>query len=273
MNFTRFYDAYWQDKGDKVDRQRLELLARHVAAGEAVLQVDCGPGWLPEMLIGRGAQVIATDLSGVAVAKAQARGVDARQVDIDAGPLPFEDGQFDVVISDSQLEHRVDHHHALDEMARVLRPGGRLILLLPNTAHWRMRLWLLAGRFPYLDHTPTDPLHLRFFTLAEVRQLLARRGFVVEATDGSASLWVYEIYPAWLRSGYPARIYVRLARRWPGLFARDFIVVARKQSLPPGAESVAPQRDARDGGAGLKAVHHSSFTLHHSRLLPSGTSA
>ena len=54
------------------------------------------------------AQVIATDLSGVAVERAHVRGVDARQFDIDAGPLPFADDEFDVVICDSQLEHRID---------------------------------------------------------------------------------------------------------------------------------------------------------------------
>jgi methionine biosynthesis protein MetW len=227
MDFARFYDAYWQAKGDKVDRQRLELLARHVCAGQRVLQVDCGPGWLPELLQARGACVVATDLSQAAVERAKARGVDARQFDIDDGPLPFEDAAFDAVISDSQLEHRIDTEHALDEMVRVLRPGGRLILLLPNAAHWRMRWWVLTGRFPYVEHTPTDPLHLRFFTLHDARRLLERRGLQVQVTDGSASLWVPGLYPAWLRSGPAARVYVRLARRWPGLFARDFIVVAK----------------------------------------------
>jgi len=229
MDFVSFYDAYWRDKGDRVDRNRLELLARHIRPGERVLQVDCGPGWLPEMMIARGAQVVATDLSHVAVERARARGVDARQFDIDGGPLPFATDAFDVVVSDSQLEHRFDYEHALDEMTRVLRPGGRLILLLPNTAHWRVRLWLLRGRFPYVANTPTDPLHLRFFTLPDARALLARRGLTIEQADGSASLWVRGFYPAWLGRGLAARLYARLARRWPALFARDFILVARKR--------------------------------------------
>jgi methionine biosynthesis protein MetW len=224
-----------------------------VQAGEHVLQVDCGPGWLPEMIQQRGAHVVATDLSRVAVERARARGVDARQHDLDASPLPFEDGQFDVVVSDSQLEHRVDTGHALDEMARVLRHGGRLILLLPNTAHWRVRLWLIGGRFPYVDHTPTDPLHLRFFTLPDIRLALTRRGLTIEQTDGSASLWVEELYPGFLRRGYGARLYTRLARAWPSLFARDFIVIARKaQTLHvpdtlevPGTSSGAASADGR----------------------------
>jgi len=228
MDFISFYDTYWRNKGDKVDRNRLQLLAQYVGPGEHVLQVDCGPGWLPEMMSARGAEVVATDLSPVAVARARGRGVDARQCDIDSEPLPFDDEAFDVVVSDSQLEHRFDYKHALDEMARVLRPGGRFILLLPNIAHWRVRLWLLSGRFPYIANTPTDPLHLRFFTLPDTRALLARRGITIEKVDGSASLWVPNFYPRCLQHGYGARLYTYLARRWPSLFARDFIIIARK---------------------------------------------
>ena len=120
-------------------------------------------------------------------------------------------------------------------LPRVLRPNGRLILLLPNTAHWRMRWWLLRGRFPYLANTPTDWLHLRFFTLPDIRLLLAARGIVITETDGSASLWVRDLYPAFLRKGLAARAYTRLARRWPALFARDIIVVGRKKSVATGA--------------------------------------
>ena len=97
MDFIRFYDAYWAQKGDQVDRRRLGLLAQHVRPGERVLQVDGGPGWLAEMIAAAGASVTMTDLSNVAVARAQARGIDARQCDIDAGPLPFEPDSFDVV--------------------------------------------------------------------------------------------------------------------------------------------------------------------------------
>ncbi len=236
MDFVGYYDAYWQAKGDgdnKVDQGRLRLVAEHVLGAAQtgaldVLQVDGGPGWLAKMLCDRGAHVVMTDLSHVAVEMARRRGVDARQCEIDAAPLPFGDNSFDTVVCDSQLEHRFDPDHALDEMARVLRPGGRLVLLLPNTAHWRVRWWLLRGRFPVVVNTPTDWLHIRFFTLSDIRDGLDKRGIAIEKVDGSASLWVKGLYPAWLRRGLPARVYTRLARRRPGLFARDFIVVGRK---------------------------------------------
>jgi methionine biosynthesis protein MetW len=228
LDFEAFYDAYWQQQGDRFDQRRQGLLARHVHAGDRVLQVDCGPGVLAARLAEQGAQVVGTDLSAEAVRRAQARGVNASQVNLDRQPLPFADASFDAVVSDSQIEHRVDYGGYLDECARVLRPGGRLVLCVPNTAHWRVRWWLLRGHFPYVEHTPTDWLHLRFFTLPDLRRLLAGRGLAVEQVDGSASLWVAGLYPAWLRSGQAARAYEVLTRWRPTLFGRDLILLARK---------------------------------------------
>ncbi|MCD6291401.1 MAG: methyltransferase domain-containing protein, partial [Anaerolineae bacterium] len=199
MDFAAYYDAYWREKGDTVDRRRLAFVARYISSGERVLQVDCGPGVLAEMLGARGARVWGTDLSLVAARRAYRRGIPVCNVDLDRGALPFPDGTFDTVLSDSQVEHRVRFEHVFDELVRVLRPGGKLILFLPNIAHWRFRLWLLRGRFPYLENSPTDWLHLRFFTVAEVQALLKARGVTVEKLDGYASLWVPGLYPGWVR--------------------------------------------------------------------------
>ena len=229
MDLVAYYDCYWSQADDTFDLERLDLLARHVRLGERVLEVDCGPGVLANRMRERGAQVEATDLSAVAVARAQAKGIPARQVDIDSEPLPYADGVFDVVVSNSAIEHRFFHERSLDECVRVLRPGGRLIVCLPNVAHWLCRWWLLTGRFPYRQHAPTDPMHLRFFTVHEARALLRVRGMRVVLVDGSASLWARDFYPAWLRRRRLRRPYTWLAHRWPSLFARDFVAVAYKE--------------------------------------------
>ena len=154
MDFEAFYDAYWQQQGDQFDQRRQSLLTRYIQPGDQVLQVDCGPGVLAARLVGLGAQVVGTDLSAEAVRRAQSRGINASQLNLDRQPLPFADASFDVVVSDSQIEHRVDYARYLDECVRVLRPGGRLVLCVPNAAHWRVRWWVLRGHFPYVEHTP-----------------------------------------------------------------------------------------------------------------------
>ncbi len=228
MDFEAFYDAYWRQQGDTFDRRRQDLLVRHVRPGDRVLQVDCGPGVLAARLVELGAQVVGTDLSSEALRRARSRGILAYQVNTDRDPLPFEAAYFDVVVSDSQIEHRVDSDRYLDECVRVLRPGGRLVLCVPNTAHWRVRWWLLQGRFPVLPHTPTDWLHLRFFTLPDLQRMLAARSIRIEHVDGSASLWVPDLYPAWLQRGRAAQVYEALTHRRPSVFGRDLVLLGRK---------------------------------------------
>ncbi len=228
MNLVEFYDAYWRQADDTFDLERLDLIVRRVGAGEKVLEVDCGPGVLAKMMQERGADVTGTDLSAVAVQRARAKGIPAHQVDVDTEPLPFEDASFDIVVSNSMIEHRFFPDKSLDECARVLRPGGRLIVCLPNIAHWLCRCWILAGRFPYVQNSPTDELHIRFFTVSEAEKLCRIRGFEILEVDGSASLWARDFYPALIRSRRLRGFYTELAHRWPSLFARDFVIVSRK---------------------------------------------
>lgn len=229
MDLVDYYDAYWEEKGDLFDHERLDQIAAYVQPGERVLALDCGPGVMARKLVDKGAEVIGVDMSSVAVARAREKGIEAHQVDLDVEPLPFPDASFDTVLSDSGLEHRFHVERALDEAVRVLRPGGKLILSLPNLGHWRYRLWLLMGRFPYVPNSPTDLTHLRFFTMREGIALLRARGVEIEATDGTICLWAWQFYPFYLRWPVVRDVYAWLARHWPSLFARDFILIGRKK--------------------------------------------
>jgi methionine biosynthesis protein MetW len=232
MNLVEFYDAYWRQADDTFDIERLDLIARRVTAGEKVLEVDCGPGVLAKMMQERGAEVIGTDLSIVAVERARAKGIVAQQVDVDTEPLPFADASFDTVVSNSMIEHRFFPEKSLDECMRVLKSGGKFIVCLPNIAHWLCRWWILTGRFPYVENSPTDMLHIRFFTVSDVKRLCKERGLQVLEVDGSASLWAKDFYPRWMRSRRLRGLYSKLAHLYPSLFARDFVVVCQKVIVP-----------------------------------------
>ena len=102
------------------------LDAVKVSKGDRVLDVGTGPGVATTAAIERGASTVGVDFSEAMVDEARRRnpGVEFRVAD--AHSLPFEDGSFDVVLSNLTVHHLGDPDKFLAEAFRVLRPGGRL---------------------------------------------------------------------------------------------------------------------------------------------------
>ncbi len=112
-------------------------------APRRVLEVGGGPGELAARIGDElGCEVVMIDLSPRMVELARARGVDAEVGDAQA--LPFQDTSFDCVVAAWMLFHLPDLDAGLGELARVLRPGGRLVATTNSTEHLR-ELRDLAG--------------------------------------------------------------------------------------------------------------------------------
>jgi SAM-dependent methyltransferase len=114
---------------------RVPLVAAVVAARpKRILEVGCGWGELAEWL-GRetGAEVVAVDLSPRMVELARERGIDARLGDVQE--LSFADDEFDVAVAAWMLYHVPDLDRGISELARVLRPGGRLVVSTNSRFH------------------------------------------------------------------------------------------------------------------------------------------
>jgi len=230
MNFEAYYNSYWSDRNDSYDPRRLALMVRYIEPGENVLELCCGPGILGKLLVEKGAKVTGTDFSQVALDRAKAKGLDTYKVDPDHEKLPFNDNSFDAVVSNSSLEHIFFPEKAVQEGMRVLKPGGKFIWMVPNIAHWRFRLWLLMGRFPYIENSPTDTLHIRLFTYRELKRLCKRNKLIIERVDGNAGLWVRELYPPVFHLPGIKHIYEFLTHIYPQFFARYLSLYCRKSS-------------------------------------------
>jgi SAM-dependent methyltransferase len=111
-----------------------------------VLEVGCGWGELAEWVAREtGADVCATDLSPRMVELARERGLDARLADVQQ--LSFADGSFDAAVAAWMLYHVPDLDRGLSELARVLTPGGRLVVAT-NSAFHLQELRELVGSGP-----------------------------------------------------------------------------------------------------------------------------
>jgi ubiquinone/menaquinone biosynthesis C-methylase UbiE len=120
-----------------------EVLFEAIAEIEpgSVIEVGCGGGELAERVQrDLRADVVAIDQSERMVELALARGVDARIGDV--RKLPFEDGSFDLAVAAWMLYHVPEPDSALSELARVLRPGGRLVAVTNWSDHLREMLAL-----------------------------------------------------------------------------------------------------------------------------------
>ena len=175
-------------------RKALAMLQREPHRGR-LLDVAAGSGIAAEALAGQGWEVVATDISEDLVDQIRARGVDARVHDLSSGPLPFEDASFAAVFAGEIIEHLVDTTAFLDEVRRVLSPGGIVVLTTPNLASLENRLRLLVGRYPiWVEYALGGQGHVRAYTLPTLRAHLTRCGFLVETIVGS---WVPLLPQRW----------------------------------------------------------------------------
>lgn len=178
-------------------------------------------------------------MSAQAVEEARVLGLQAGRID-DAGRLPFDDGSFDVVVCIEVLEHLFAPLDAVREMARVLRPGGLLIVTVPNVAYWRRRVdMVLLGRWnPVGDDRPVsepwrDP-HIRFFNPGSMRRMIAVPGLspVVVGAHAGGVLRDVPWLSQRLRHGEASGPYRWLESVLPSLFGATLHAVARLDVHP-----------------------------------------
>jgi SAM-dependent methyltransferase len=183
------------------DAREVALAAVREAAPQKVLEVGCGEGELAERMQRElGVELVAVDQSPRMVELAQARDVDARVGDVQA--LPFPDGSFDVAVAAWVLFHVPDLERGLAELARVLRPGGRLVAVTNYRDHL-LEMFALAG---------AERFELTFGG-EDGEELLSRHFAHVERREanGTVTLHDAEVVRDYLRSserlaGYAERV-------------------------------------------------------------------
>ena len=137
---------------------------------------------------------------------------------------------FDAVVCADVLEHLARPEDLLARIRSWLRPGGTLLVSVPNVANVTARVALLLGRFPYAERGLFDRTHLRFYTRRSARQLVEDGGFRVRSV--AATAMPYELaVPVLGRAplAAPVRGLARAtARLWPTLFGYQIVIEAER---------------------------------------------
>lgn len=253
-----------------LEDDRYHNVIDQVAAGPArqvILDTAAGNGWLAS-LYASGHEVVAIDIADANLRRIEALGMRAIKHDLEQ-PLPFDDAVFDTVVCSEILEHLFRPDLLLREVMRVLKPGGRVIVTVPNLHGLRNRIDVLVGkRTPFIEfriyQDRTDQLshvgvqHIRHYSFAGMRSVLQTVGFEQVRSRGQ-SFHLNASWPFTLLSvlhggnrGLRAVLRVLTLGRWvpeyPGLELRLRVIRVLARLMPrlsPGMLFVATRPAGR----------------------------
>ncbi|MBL8601294.1 MAG: class I SAM-dependent methyltransferase [Myxococcales bacterium] len=189
-----------------------------------VLEVGVGAGTDFMQWVRAGARATGVDLTAQGVALTQERlaleGLSATVTQGDAEALPFDDARFDIVYSYGVLHHSPNTPRAIDEVYRVLKPGGRARVMIYHLYSWvAVMKWAMHGAAkgrPQMSlreavHDHLESPGTKAYTVPEARALFGRfRDVAVRTQLGHGDLLLMR--PS---ERYPGRAHQLLWRAWP----------------------------------------------------------
>lgn len=146
----------------------------------------------------------------------------------------FQGQTFDLILMLDVLEHLSDPDTVYKQAAGLLKPGGLMLVSVPNVAHWSSRFLLFFGIFHYTDRGILDRTHMRFFTRRSFREFLNNApGLVVDQLDASIAPMEF-VLPGWLSQNplftWFSKMRLSLAQCLPGLLAYQHLSALRRSA-------------------------------------------
>ena len=249
MSSANFYQEYWKEGkhyNPEWNEKRFRILMGMLVGKESVLDYGCGLGYAYQSQLVKGVKrYVGADVSEVAIADAKKKGLNALTIDPNNGSVAVPSESVDSAVCIEVLEHLFDPLQSAKELNRVIRPGGTVVVTVPNFGYhaWRLMALLRA-------QVPSEPedvrknryngVHIRFFSKLMLKRLLRDAGFVDikigRFDDGS----VWDVFKAGGHFGYisqfatdhfPRFMHLHfLEDLWPNVFAMRLHAVARKPS-------------------------------------------
>ena len=182
------YERYWHerikesregDKNEKIPNEIFDTVSSALKKGNRILDVGCGDGCFAHHVKDKFNEIYGAEIAKEAAFIARKRNVLTSVMDLNSS-LSYKDNTFDAVTCLDVVEHLLDPGTLIEEIYRVLKPDGQLVLTTPNIRNFRNLYTLIfKGIFP---QTSPDAFvwgggHLHFFTREDIKNIFKKAGF------------------------------------------------------------------------------------------------
>jgi 2-polyprenyl-3-methyl-5-hydroxy-6-metoxy-1,4-benzoquinol methylase len=205
---------------DVFDRNR--IFVEEASKYKTILETGCSTGFLSRLIASNGSRVVGIEIDKEAAKIATENCQRVLSSNLNSPEWTKEVGErFDLVTFGDVLEHLMDPLAVLRQTQEILNPRGRVLICLPNIAHWTIRAKLLAGNFRYQSIGILDFTHMRFFTVETAKE------FIVDA--GYRIIWFRPIIGGRF-TGRFRPFWQSLANVVPGLFSYQIMFLVEPNS-------------------------------------------
>jgi len=178
----QYYDKYWENQEELSDLPYKWPVLKNLFPKKKLKFLDfgCGKGVITEKIRALHPEyaIYGADISphALAIAKKRLSNGTFRLID-EHQHIPYSDNLFDIVLASDVLEHIYDTNTAFQELARVLKPNGLLIITVPYNGKLKMMIAVLIGFEFYFD--PSSP-HIRHFSPKTLKKCVSDTGLYVQ---------------------------------------------------------------------------------------------
>jgi methionine biosynthesis protein MetW len=170
--------------GDYFGHLRTDVLALVPEGAQRVLSLGCGGGRTEAELVKRGASVLGIEPHEPAARAAEQRGLEMLVGDADSTVGALAGREFDCLIYADVLEHIRDPEAVLEAHVPLLKPGGSVIISVPNFRHYSvLKHIFIKGEPPYTDAGIFDRTHVRLTTRKLIRRWVEGAGLRIQRVE------------------------------------------------------------------------------------------
>jgi 2-polyprenyl-3-methyl-5-hydroxy-6-metoxy-1,4-benzoquinol methylase len=205
------------------------VLAQVTGSGLTILDAGCGHGDNAALLKQMGHTVDGVTISEKERAQAAPVLRNGYIFNLENGlPDAVKQERYDVVICSHVLEHICYPQQLLKDIMLVLKPGGKLIVALPNIMNYRSRFKLMAGNFKYQETGIWDYTHFRWYTYKSGAELLTGAGFTLQHRTVTGEMPLASVFKKIMGNKARQGVFKMLRGISPGFFGYELLYTAVK---------------------------------------------